>query len=190
MPELEGVWEVERTGGALPPLHGVRKRIAGTRGVTLPHSGFGAAVRRRGGRRLRYRFPPGLVDGGARGRRFRRSLLFGLEIGRFVMRPADTDDGGAALDAQLVKHIDEALAMELGDARMLDSMIATAADEEMAEELREHRRQTDEQADRLRRRLKRTVRHPRPARGRRHARLGREGRGRHDAHRARGPRRA
>ena len=40
-----------------------------------------------------------------------RSLLFGLEIGRFVMRPADTDDGGAALDAQLVKHIDEALAM-------------------------------------------------------------------------------
>lgn len=156
MPELEGVWEVERTGGALPPMHGVRKRVAGTRGVTLPHGRLpGLQFDVEDGRRLRYRFPPGLVDevepegDGFTG----RSLLFGREIGRFVMRPADTDDGGAALDAQLVKHIDEALAMELGVARMLDSMIATVGDEEMAEELREHRRQTDVQADRLRRRL-------------------------------------
>jgi ferritin-like metal-binding protein YciE len=153
--ELEGVWEVERTGGALPPLHGVRKRITGTHGVTLPPGRLpGLQFDVEDGRRLRYRFPPGLVDevepegDGFEG----RSLLFGREIGRFVMRPADTDDA-AALEGQLVKHIDEALAMELSVARMLDSMAASAGDEEIAEELREHRRQTDEQADRLRRRL-------------------------------------
>src|ERR1051326_8955553 len=35
MPELDGVWDVRRTGGLLPPLYGVRKRIAGARGATL-----------------------------------------------------------------------------------------------------------------------------------------------------------
>ena len=32
--DLDGVWRVERTGGLLPPLLGVRKRIAGDRGWT------------------------------------------------------------------------------------------------------------------------------------------------------------
>jgi len=32
--ELDGVWRVTRTGGALPPLIGVRKRIEGARGVS------------------------------------------------------------------------------------------------------------------------------------------------------------
>jgi hypothetical protein len=32
--ELDGLWEVERTGGLLPPLIGVRKRIHGARGAT------------------------------------------------------------------------------------------------------------------------------------------------------------
>jgi hypothetical protein len=31
---LEGVWEVRRTGGLLPPLIGVTKRISGARGET------------------------------------------------------------------------------------------------------------------------------------------------------------
>lgn len=31
---LEGLWELERTGGLLPPLRGVTKRIEGTRGET------------------------------------------------------------------------------------------------------------------------------------------------------------
>ena len=35
MGELDGVWEVKRVSGALPPLTGVRKRIMGRRGHTL-----------------------------------------------------------------------------------------------------------------------------------------------------------
>ncbi|HYK06212.1 MAG TPA: hypothetical protein VEW11_00445 [Gaiellaceae bacterium] len=35
MGELDGVWEVRRIGGLLPPLYGVRKRIDGAAGVTL-----------------------------------------------------------------------------------------------------------------------------------------------------------
>ena len=34
MAELDGIWDVRRTGGLLPPLLGVRKRIAGGRGAT------------------------------------------------------------------------------------------------------------------------------------------------------------
>jgi hypothetical protein len=33
--ELDGIWKVERVGGALPPMIGVRKRIDGDRGATL-----------------------------------------------------------------------------------------------------------------------------------------------------------
>jgi hypothetical protein len=36
MGELEGEWNVRRVSGILPPLYGVRKRIEGSRGVTLP----------------------------------------------------------------------------------------------------------------------------------------------------------
>jgi hypothetical protein len=32
---LDGVWAVRRTGGALPPLLGMRKEIDGGRGVTI-----------------------------------------------------------------------------------------------------------------------------------------------------------
>ena len=35
MAELDGVWDVRRTGGALPPLFGMQKRIDGTRGETV-----------------------------------------------------------------------------------------------------------------------------------------------------------
>ncbi len=34
-PSLDGVWSVERVGGLLPPLFGVRKEISGDRGATL-----------------------------------------------------------------------------------------------------------------------------------------------------------
>jgi hypothetical protein len=89
MGELDGSWLVKREGGLLPPMAGVRKEIAGGSGVTtagplrLPF-----AVE---GRRLRYRFPPGLVDelepdsgGGFRG----RALLAGRELGRFRLERA------------------------------------------------------------------------------------------------------
>jgi hypothetical protein len=60
--ELDGEWTVERTGGLLPPLVGVRKRIRAGRGVTAlgPLPGVPFDVR---GRELHYRAPlRGLVD--------------------------------------------------------------------------------------------------------------------------------
>jgi hypothetical protein len=58
---LDGVWDVARVSGALPPLYGVRKEIRGDRGWTklgpLPGAPFEVV-----GLSLRYRFPPGLVD--------------------------------------------------------------------------------------------------------------------------------
>jgi hypothetical protein len=59
---LDGVWEVERTGGALPPLVGCRKRIHGSRGSTVfgPLPGVPFEVR---GNELHYRSPfGGFVD--------------------------------------------------------------------------------------------------------------------------------
>ncbi len=57
------------------------------------------------------------------------------------------------LKAQLVKHIDEAIAMEQNVLRMLDSMIGTTDDEEMKEDLRLHKLETEGQIDRLTTRL-------------------------------------
>jgi hypothetical protein len=91
--ELDGTWDVKRVGGLLPPMVGVRKEIAGGAGVTTAGPlRFPFSVE---GRRLRYRFPPGLVDelepdgDGFRG----RSLLAGRELGRFRLeRIAATRD--------------------------------------------------------------------------------------------------
>jgi len=61
MSELDGVWKVERVGGALPPMRGVRKRIDGDRGVTLAGPVTMAFEVR--GLELRYRRPfVGFVD--------------------------------------------------------------------------------------------------------------------------------
>jgi len=89
MPGLDGTWEVRRTGGLLPPLVGVRKRIAGGRGVTsvgpLPGVPFRIA-----GLELRYAAPfGGFVDvlspagDGFDG----RATFRGREFGRFRMTP-------------------------------------------------------------------------------------------------------
>jgi hypothetical protein len=80
---LDGEWQVERVSGALPPLGGVRKRIAGDRGVTtLGPLRFPFAVT---GLELHYRFPPGLVDVlEPEGAEFSgRTRLLGRELGRF-----------------------------------------------------------------------------------------------------------
>jgi hypothetical protein len=83
------MWNVERIGGVLPPMKGVRKRIEGNRGVTLA-----GPVRMRfevRGLELRYRAPfAGLVDllepdgDGYRG----RATFLGREFGRFQLRRA------------------------------------------------------------------------------------------------------
>jgi ferritin-like metal-binding protein YciE len=58
------------------------------------------------------------------------------------------------LKDQVIKHIDEALAMEKNVLRMLDGMIATTEDEEIKSELREHKLETERHADRLEGRLR------------------------------------
>ena len=57
------------------------------------------------------------------------------------------------LKDQLVKHIDEALAMEQNVLRMLDGMIETTEDEEIKNELRQHKLETEQHAERLEKRL-------------------------------------
>jgi hypothetical protein len=89
---LDGVWEVERTGGLLPPLLGVQKRISGSRGETAvgPLPGVPFVVE---GLELRYRPPlAGFVDVlEPEGEGFRgRATFRGREFGRFRMRPVTT----------------------------------------------------------------------------------------------------
>ncbi len=57
------------------------------------------------------------------------------------------------LEEQLVKHIDEALAMEQNVLRMLDGMIETTEDEEIKSDLRHHKLETEQHSDRMRQRL-------------------------------------
>jgi hypothetical protein len=85
---LDGVWDVERTGGFLPPLLGMRKRIIGARGKTiLGPLRMSFEVR---GTELHYHAPfRGFVDvlelvndDRARG----RATFRGREYGRFEMR--------------------------------------------------------------------------------------------------------
>ena len=94
MPELDGVWNVERRSGLLPPMVGVRKRIHGASGETtcgrLPGMPFDVV-----GLSLHYRGPfRGFVDelepdgDGFRGRATFRGRVFG----RFALtrRPGAT----------------------------------------------------------------------------------------------------
>jgi ferritin-like metal-binding protein YciE len=57
------------------------------------------------------------------------------------------------IEQQLVKHIDEAYAMEQNVLRMLDGMIDTTDDAEIKRELEQHRRETEQHAERLEQRL-------------------------------------
>ncbi len=130
---------------------GVRKRIRGGHGETLA-----GPLRMRfdvRGLELHYRAPfRGLVDvltpsgDGFDG----RATWFGQEFGRFRLRRIDVTQ---ELKNQLVKHIDEALAMEQNVLRMLDSMISTTEDPDIVEALRLHRVETEEHRDRMARRL-------------------------------------
>lgn len=152
MADLDGIWQVERTGGVLPPLYGVSKRIAGPRGETLVAGRIGVPFDVHG-LELHYAGPlSGLVDLlEPEGRDFRgRTRYRGREIGRFVMRRIDVNQ---QLKAQLVKYIGEAHAMEQNVLRMLDSMIATTEDPDIVESLRLHKVETEEHRDRMARRL-------------------------------------
>jgi ferritin-like metal-binding protein YciE len=150
--ELDGVWAVERVSGALPPLHGCVKRIHGSRGTTeFPRApGMPFEVR---GLELHYRGPLGMLvdrleprDGGY----FGRATLLGREFGQFTLRRLDAV---GQLKEQLIKHIDEAHAMEQNVLRMLDGMISTTDDPEILDALEHHKVQTQSHADRMAQRL-------------------------------------
>lgn len=154
MAELDGVWNLTRTGGLLPPLLGVRKRIAGDRGTTLvgalPGVPFHVV-----GRELHYVAPfTGFVDVlEPAGEGFSGSATFlGREFGRFQLTPIP---GGtmSSLNEELVKHIDEAHAMEQNVLRMLDGLIQSTDDPEILRELEHHRAQTEGHVERMRARL-------------------------------------
>jgi ferritin-like metal-binding protein YciE len=156
--ELDGVWDVKRTGGALPPLAGVRKEISGRSGSTkvgpllgLPFDVVGLS--------LRYR-PPfvGFVDKlEPAGEVYRgRATFRGREFGKFELIRNRYEEGQMSseqLTQQLVKHIDEAYAMEQNVLRMLDGMIDTTEDPEIKNELREHKLETERHAERMQQRL-------------------------------------
>jgi ferritin-like metal-binding protein YciE len=157
MAELDGVWNVRRLGGMLPPFAGVRKRIQGTRGETttgsLPGAPFDVV-----GLGLHYRAPfTGFVDElQPRGDGYLgRATFCGQEFGRFAMDRVTANRGGRVteLDIQLNKHIDEALAMENTVLRMLDGMIETTHKQELKNDLRHHKVETEEHISRLQRRL-------------------------------------
>ena len=152
MSELDGVWAVDRVSGVLPPLHGCVKRIHGDRGTTeFPRiPGMPFEVR---GLELHYRPPFGmLVDRlePQNGGYFGHATMLGREFGQFRLRRLDAMD---QLKAQLLKHIDEAHAMEQNVLRMLDGMISTTDDPEILDALEHHKVQTQNHADRMAERL-------------------------------------
>ena len=87
MPTLDGTWDVRRTGGLLPPLIGVHKRIGGSSGVTRVGKIAGVPFDVVG-LELHYRRPfAGFVDVlTAAGDGFTgRATFRGREFGRFEM---------------------------------------------------------------------------------------------------------
>ena len=89
---LEGLWQVERAGGLLPPMVGVLKRIEGAQGETRIGSliGWAFSVKPRGeGFAMVYRPPfSAFVDevrAGPADSWVGSSLLKGRELGRFRM---------------------------------------------------------------------------------------------------------
>jgi ferritin-like metal-binding protein YciE len=105
------------------------------------------------GRELHYRGPFGLLvdrlepqNGGYLG----HATMLGREFGQFRLRRLNTVD---QLKAQLIKHIDEAHAMEQNVLRMLDGMISTTDDPGILDALEHHKMQTQKHADTMAQRL-------------------------------------
>lgn len=151
MAELDGIWDVRRVGGALPPLSGVRKRIRGTTGETVVYRGRGIPFDV-SGTELRYRAPFAfLVDVlEPRGDGFHgRATAFGRVYGEFELRRSPVAD----IQTQLVTHIDEAHALEQTVLRMLDGLIRGADDPEIIDRLEHHKLETQQHESLMRGRL-------------------------------------
>jgi ferritin-like metal-binding protein YciE len=169
---LEGDWRVERLGGLLPPMVGVRKRIRGDRGESKigPLVVWPFRIERRGERvaLLVYRAPfSGIVDeleAAADGSILGRPVLGGRELGRFRMVGSGYHDRvrergenvthDDRLRAKLIDYVQNVHAMEQNVLLMLDSMIVTTNDEEIVRLLKRHKEESRRQLQRLGERLK------------------------------------
>ena len=102
MGDLDGVWEVQRLSGALPPLIGVRKEIQGRRGETkigrLPGMPFDVRDHSLHYRGLLSGFVDELEPAGAEFNG--RATYRGREFGRFVLRRAGTAPAGQNWDKE------------------------------------------------------------------------------------------
>jgi ferritin-like metal-binding protein YciE len=172
MSDIEGDWRVERTGGLLPPMIGVWKRIRGDRGETWagPLPGWAFRVERREESvALVYRAPfSGLVDelwAAADGSLSGRSTLGGRELGRFRMvrsgyhhdETPEEEESMAREDrlrGKLIEYVQNVHALEQNVLLMLDSMILTTRDEEIVRLLRRHKEESRRQQQRLGERLR------------------------------------
>lgn len=169
LPNLEGVWRVERTGGLLPPMVGVWKRIDGACGETRvgPLVGWPFGIERRAeGFALVYRPPfSAFVDevkAGPEGSWIGRSVLGGRELGRFRMRrigdqgrtqPREENVAHAeGLRRKLADYVEYVHALEQNVLLQLDSLIVNTRDPELAAMFRRHKEETRRQQKRLRER--------------------------------------
>jgi ferritin-like metal-binding protein YciE len=167
-PDLEGLWRVERAGGLLPPMAGVRKRIEGARGETRvgPLAGWPFEIERRPeGFALVYRPPfsafvdevrpgPGCSWAGS-------STVGGYEFGRFSMRRVGKGSlrskGERMADRdghrrKLADYVEYVHALEQNVLLQLDSLILNTNDPELAAMFRRHKQETRRQQERLRER--------------------------------------
>jgi ferritin-like metal-binding protein YciE len=172
MRSLEGEWKVERMGGLLPPMIGVRKTIRGGAGETrvgpLPVWPF-RAKRTFESVDLVYRRPfSTFVDEVRRepdGSWLGRMTFLGLELGRFRMTPIDhrktsrNEEEKAVnqqqrLQRKLVEYVQNVHAMEQNILLMLDSIILTTEDPDLTAMFRAHKEETRRQERGLNDRLK------------------------------------
>jgi ferritin-like metal-binding protein YciE len=82
--------------------------------------------------------------------------MFGRAYGRFrLYGPAQRKEAEMAMqfEDQLLRYLDEALAMEHGVVRLLDSVIHNLDDEETKDALRSHKLDSERHIDRLRLRM-------------------------------------
>jgi ferritin-like metal-binding protein YciE len=172
MRSLEGEWKVERLGGLLPPMIGVRKTIRGGAGETRvgPLAVWPFRREPKEGRvALVYRTPFSMfVDEVRRepdGSWLGRMTFLNLELGRFRMTPIDhrkasRDEEEKELNQQqklqrkLVEYVQNVHAMEQNILLMLDSIILTTEDPELTAMFRAHKEETRRQERRLNDRLK------------------------------------
>jgi ferritin-like metal-binding protein YciE len=172
MRSLVGKWKVERMGGLLPPMIGVRKTIRGGAGETrvgpLPVWPFRVKRTFESVDLVYRRSFSTFVDEVGRepdGSWLGRMTFLGLELGRFRMIPIDhrktsrNEEEKAVnqqqrLQRKLVEYVQNVHAMEQNILLMLDSIILTTEDPELTAMFRAHKEETRRQERGLNDRLK------------------------------------